>query len=78
MKVSRRGFLKIGGLTIVGLAIKPAFDMLSKLKVARASPTGKTVAGKRWAMVINLKACLEKDGCRDSEHRRWKETKADC
>jgi len=66
MKVSRRGFLKIGGLTILGLTIiKPAFDMLSKLKLAQASPTAGTLVGKRWAMVVNLKACLEKDGCRD-------------
>jgi len=64
MEVDRRGFLKIAGLAMLGLAAKPALDVLSRLKLVEASPTARTLVGKRWAMVVNLKACLAKDGCR--------------
>lgn len=56
MEISRRGFLGITGLAILGLVTKPLFDMLLRLK------TG-TLASTKWGMVINLKAC--KEGCRD-------------
>ena len=49
----------------MGLIAKPSFDIFSKLKIARASTTAEIPAGKRWAMVVNLKACLANDGCRD-------------
>ena len=65
MKVNRRGFLKIAGLATLGLVAKPAFDMLSGLNLIKASPIAGTLVGTRWAMVVNLKACLEKDGCRE-------------
>ena len=65
MEVSRRGFLKIAGLAILGLATKPAIDVLARLKLAKASPIARALVGERWAMVVNLKACLAKDGCRD-------------
>lgn len=55
--VSRRRFLKLGGLALIGLLARPTFDLFSKLR-ALASPTG-----KRWAMVVNLSAC--RNGCRD-------------
>ncbi len=72
MKVNRRRFLKIAGLATLGLAAKPAFDMLSGLNLIKASPIAGTLVGARWAMVVNLKACLEKDGgieCIDACHR---------
>ncbi len=65
MKVNRRGFLKIAGLATLGLVAKPTFDILSGLKMLEASPIAGTLVGTRWAMVANLRACLEKDGCRE-------------
>ncbi len=65
MKVSRRGFLTITGLAVLGLVTKPVFDVLSRLRLPKASLAAGTLTGKRWAMVVNLEACLEKDGCRD-------------
>jgi len=65
MEVSRRGFLKVAGLTILVLVAKPAFDVLSRLKSPKASLAARTLVGERWAMVVNLKACLARDGCRD-------------
>ena len=62
MKVHRRGFLKAAGLTIVGIAAKPILHVFSKVGISEAS---QTEAGKRWAMVVDLKKCTEKDRCRD-------------
>ena len=47
------------------LLAKPAFDILSRLKLVEASPGAGALVGKRWAMLIDLNACLERDGCRD-------------
>ena len=47
------------------LLAKPAFDILSRLKLVEASQGAGALVGKRWAMVIDLNACLERDGCRD-------------
>ena len=71
MGVNRRDFLKITGLgTLVGVAGKTATDLVFKGQVeaqeAKPSPVG--LVGKRWAMVVDMKKCLEKvnkDGCRD-------------
>ena len=63
MKIDRRNFLKVGGLGVLGLAAKPALDVLSNRGLAEATPRTGTLAGKRLAMVVNLKKC--KDGCTD-------------
>jgi len=62
MGVNRRGFLKIAGVTAIGVAGKPCFDILSE---AAASSSGdkKNASGKRWAMTIDLKACKGNEGC---------------
>ena len=57
MKVNRRGFLKIGGLAVLGIVTKPASDVLSGFRLPRASSAGEALVGDRWAMVVNLKAC---------------------
>ncbi len=65
MDGSKRGFLKVTGLALLGVVAKPFLDVLSKLKGANASPVAGGSVRKRWAMVINQEACLAKDGCRD-------------
>ena len=66
MPTSRREFLKVAGLAALGLAVaKPALDVFSRLKPAEASLIGEPLVTTRWAMVINTKACWEKDGCID-------------
>jgi Fe-S-cluster-containing dehydrogenase component len=60
MSLTRRNFLKIGGLTIAGVILKPAYTLLSATAGLTASP-----AQKRWAMLIELRACLEKGRCTD-------------
>ena len=63
MKTDRRGFLKIGGLGILGLAAKPLTDLLLRGDLVEASPEADVLAGKKLAMVVNLNRCRE--GCRD-------------
>ena len=65
MEVSRRGFLKIAGLAILGFVAKPSVDVLARLKLPGISPIAEPLVGNRWAMVVNSKVCLAKNGCRD-------------
>ncbi len=59
MGVDRRKFLKIAGLGAVGLACKPATDLFAKVVLSEHSP----LAGKRLAMVIDLRKCRQQDDC---------------
>jgi molybdopterin-containing oxidoreductase family iron-sulfur binding subunit len=66
MVVDRRGFLKmagVAGLVTAGIALKPLYDVFTRIQLPEASKTAATVAGARWAMVIDPKAC--EDGCRE-------------
>jgi Fe-S-cluster-containing dehydrogenase component len=63
MEINRRNFLKIGGITVLGLAAKPAIDALMKVNPAGAATTEGVPSDTRWAMAIDLKACTSRDGC---------------
>jgi len=65
MEVKRRDFLKIAGVAALGLAAKPSIDVITSLPGRDAMPLEQALVGERWAMVINLRTCLEKEGCRD-------------
>jgi molybdopterin-containing oxidoreductase family iron-sulfur binding subunit len=56
MEESRRGFLKIAGVTVLGGVAVPAIAALTSSKQARH--------GKRLAMVVDLRRCLREKGCR--------------
>ena len=59
MVVDRRGFLKmagIAGLVGVGIAIKPLYDVFTRVQLPKTSKSG-VQAGVKWAMVIDPKAC---------------------
>ncbi|OGO01130.1 MAG: 4Fe-4S ferredoxin [Chloroflexi bacterium RBG_13_52_14] len=62
MDVDRRGFIKIAGIVIVGLAVKPIFDVFSRTEAPKALDA-ETLTKTRWAMAIKLGAC--EDGCRE-------------
>lgn len=66
MGISRRAFLEIAGLAVVGLMVKPVLDIVSKVGRAETSAPAPvaTLTKKRWAMAINLSLCTAKDGCR--------------
>ena len=55
MGVDRRGFLKLIGLAGVGVAGRPALELL--LKEASATDSD------RWLMIIDLRKCLKLKGC---------------
>jgi len=65
MKFSKRDFLKLTGLTILGIGIKPAINLFAQGEGQAVVPAPQTLAGKRWAMLVNPKACTADKGCKD-------------
>ena len=67
MGINRRGFLKVSGLTAIGLAggsVSKAFGNEDSTQAAatpapEAGPSGPLTAS-RWAMVIDVRKCAEK------------------
>ncbi len=57
---SRRDFLKIAGLSALGLGIKPTADAFAQGAAPKVSVNPKAIRGKRWAMVINVQKFKEK------------------
>ena len=68
MSIDRRHFLKVGGLTVIGLAggsVAKVFsqdDSLQQIAPEELKPTGPLTA-KRWAMVVDVRKCLEHEDC---------------
>ena len=63
MGVTRREFLRIAGVgTLLGIGGKSAIDILSedKPEASEFVQRPEAIIGKRWAMVIDAKKCLEK------------------
>jgi molybdopterin-containing oxidoreductase family iron-sulfur binding subunit len=61
MDESRRTFLKIAGLSALGLAAKPLADAAAaESGQGPFSPDPKVLTAKRWAMVVNVKKFKEK------------------
>lgn len=66
MSMDRRGFFRLAGLGTLGLAGKTALDSLAREGASGFGlPTAPALEGKRWAMVVDLEACLREKGCRD-------------
>ncbi len=64
MKITRKRFLQAGGAALVVVAGKRAAGTFgAAAQQAVAAPGGLTA--KRWAMVVDLAKCREKDGCTD-------------
>ena len=71
MGVDRRKFLKAAGFAALGLAGKPAVDVLAGTGRAveeagvagAAEQRGEPLAAKRWAMIVDLRKCAEKGEC---------------
>lgn len=51
--------------TVVGLAGKPVLDAIASDQPEKFLIETPPIVGKRWAMVIDLKKCLKKEGCQD-------------
>ena len=55
--------MKIGGLAMLGVIVKPTLDMFSALRLPKTKPAEEALVGRRWAMVVNPKLCSTEDGC---------------
>jgi molybdopterin-containing oxidoreductase family iron-sulfur binding subunit len=57
MEKSRRRFLKVAGISVVGLGTLPALDWLRKMEAAAQGFTAgpKALTAKQWAMVVDVK-----------------------
>src|SRR4030042_6693476 len=65
MGIDRRDFIKIAGLTMLGIAGKQTGDVLLCQGLPQTSRSPKALTATRWAMVINPQLCLQESGCRD-------------
>jgi molybdopterin-containing oxidoreductase family iron-sulfur binding subunit len=63
MGIDRRGFMKISGLTILGIAGGASIDGLASPQTPH-DKAGKA-GTKRLAMVVDLKKCHSQEGCKD-------------
>lgn len=67
MEKSRRDFLKIGGLSALGISSLPVARALAKSDQPTFTKNAQAMQGKRWAMVVDMRKCWEKGkpGCKD-------------
>jgi [DsrC]-trisulfide reductase subunit O len=62
MDESRRGFLKVAGCALIGAGVTAPVGKAVASVISAKDASGALKAG-RWAMVIDLKKCREKEGC---------------
>jgi molybdopterin-containing oxidoreductase family iron-sulfur binding subunit len=72
MGIDRRKFIKVAGLTVLGTACGAAPKVLSQeadsvLADTAAAPSGpkEPLVASRWAMVIDVRKCMEHHDCSD-------------
>ena len=65
MTLTRRGFLRNTSLTMCGFMSKLFFSTFSLPRSLKASSKTLSFAGKRWAMVVDMKKCKSDEECRD-------------
>jgi Fe-S-cluster-containing dehydrogenase component len=71
MNGSRRRFLKIAGMSALGLGAKPLIDALEANGQPKELRSPKALVGKRWAMAVDLRKKCPDDctECIDACHR---------
>lgn len=71
MKSSRRSFLKLAGISALGLGAKPVLDALAGNQQPKISRNPQALVGQRWAMVVDLtRKCPDRcKDCIDACHR---------
>ena len=63
---TRRRFLQIAGLSVLGLGAKQIPDAMASSAAPQFKDDAKALVGKRWAMVVDYRKCANaKDGCMD-------------
>lgn len=67
MGIDRRKFIRVAGLTALGLAGGTSSKLLAEDTLS--APVRKPpLVGKRWAMVVNLEKCRKEKNCQDCVH----------
>lgn len=62
MEDSRRKFLKVAGISVLGLGAKPVIDAVASEKPKYLAKPEASI-GEKWAMVVDTRKCKEKEGC---------------
>jgi hypothetical protein len=57
MEFNRRAFIKIAGLSILGLSVKHGWEVFSKIDMPELSPDAEALAKNKWGMGIYLQKC---------------------
>lgn len=66
MDTTRRRFLQIAGLSVLGLGATQISDAVADSATTKYQVDPKAWTGKRWAMVVDYRKCAKaKDGCVD-------------
>lgn len=63
MESTRRVFLKIAGISLLGFGARPVLDSVAVAGQPKFLKSPEALTGKRWAMVVNMRNC--RDDCRD-------------
>ena len=63
MKADRKTFLRITGLSLAALATKRAAGAFTGLNQNQPPAAPKTLSARRWAMVVDERKCIKKEGC---------------
>ncbi len=63
MKFSRRTFLKMAGISLIGGGVRPALGAPAAGEFPKSLPAPNRLIGKRWAMAIRIHECPT--GCRE-------------
>ena len=72
MNWSRRSFLKVAGVSLLGVGAKPVLDAIAGIEPSKIPAAAEALKGKRWAMVVDLKKFKTDDDykrCVDACHR---------
>lgn len=59
MGIDRRNFVKLAGLSTLGIIGKPVADAVAEIEIPEESP----LTAKRWGMVVDLRKCREEKNC---------------
>ncbi|MEW5992975.1 MAG: sulfate reduction electron transfer complex DsrMKJOP subunit DsrO [Candidatus Zixiibacteriota bacterium] len=65
MGLDRRNFMKLSGVTAVGLATGSLHNVLAQETETTSLPQERLLTARRWAMIVDLRKCRQQDGCTD-------------
>jgi len=63
MKCSRRALLKIGGISLIGVGVRPVLEALGAGGSPKTLASPNRLVGKRWAMAVHIHKCPT--GCKE-------------